>query len=229
MKIGLIIDAILILIVIINIINGRIRGMVKVLRGFLVPILAILLAVSLNGPATETVREMEFFDKIETKVSELVAEKVPSFSTSADTSSLTPQERAELEALLGQFDMTEEEKNSILGGNSAQTTKDALQELINNAIARGIAYLGVFLLAVLVLSILFAILGAIFKNALLRHADHVLGTVVGGLRGVLLVCVIVFVVDKASALIFTIFPTMQTYLEASRLFGWVSRFLNFIL
>ncbi len=227
MKIGLIIDAILILIVIINIISGRIKGMVKVLRGFLVPILAILLAMAFHTPATNYIQGMNAFDKIENKVSEIVAEKVPASDTS-DVENLTSAEKESVGNLLGQFGVSEEESNALLNGN-ANHGRQAILDLINHAIAKALAYIAVFIIAVILLSILFAILGGIFRNALLRHADHLLGTVIGGLKGILLVFVIVFVANKASAFLYAIFPSLQFYLSQSRIFTFLSRWMEILL
>ncbi len=228
MKIGLIIDAILILIVVINIISGRIKGMVKVLRGFLVPILAILLAMALNTPATNYIQGMNAFDKIENKVAEIVSEKTPAAGNS-NVENLTPAEKESVGNLLGQFGVPKEESDALLNGNATQNGRQAILDMINRAIAKALAYVCVFVIAVIVLSIFFAILGAIFRNALLRHADHLLGTFVGGLRGILLVGVIVFLLNKASAFLYAIFPTLQLYFAESRIFTFLSRWLDILL
>ncbi len=225
-KIGLFIDLGLILFFVINLIIGRVKGMVKILRGFLVPILAILLAYSLNGMVSTAVQERDFFDKIEVKVDQMIDEKLPTIGDGAFQ--LSDYDRANMIALMNQFGVDQETQEQILNQVDI-SPKEALAEMIDHAIAKAIAYVVVFVGAVLVLSILFFFLGLIFKNALLRPADKLFGMIVGGLRGVVIVMILIYVLQKLNVVLFAVFPELGDYLANSRITTFLSRALQWIL
>ncbi len=225
-QIGLWIDLGLILFFIINIIIGRVKGMVKILRGFLVPILAILLASSLSGSVSMIVQQQSFFDSVERKVDHMIDDKLPMIGEEGDE--LSDYERAAMVALMNEFGVDEKSQEAILN-QSQQNSKQALAELINHAIAKAIAYVVVFVAAVIVLLILFFLLGLIFKNALLRPADKLFGMIIGGLRGILVAMILVFVLDKLNVVLFAVFPELGDYLTNSYITTFLRKLIRLAL
>ncbi len=230
MKIALIVDIALVGIVIVSTILGRISGMVKTLKGLVAPVLAVVLAISLNSVITPVVERMPFFPTIETKVSSIIDDKMPDMPENSEgAAELTEEEKQQLCDIFEQFGMDSQSAlDAVLRGEGGNQ-KEALNRMVSHAIARAIAYVAVFVVARILLAILFAILGVIFKSDALKGVNHSLGTVIGALRGVVFLLILSFLLQKAANMFYAAWPKLSEIVADSYLVPFLAKWAQWII
>ena len=141
-KIGWIIDIALILLVLIHTIVGRHRGMVKTLKGLVAPVIAVMLAISLNSAVTAWIEGMTLFDKVEQKVDAVIGEKIGSQEEiEADATNLTEEQKKALKDIFDQFGIDSEEALDAVTEGKTASRRAAVVETVSHTIARAIATL----------------------------------------------------------------------------------------
>ncbi len=232
-NLGIILDLACLVFVIISIVVGRAKGMVKMLRGVLVPLLAVLCAILLNATVTPIIEEQHFFGKIEDKVSTIVIEKLPSLPASG-TQGLSAEQRTDLEKLLAPFGVelddalgaVEEGRTQAPVTTSKQTAWQPFIDTICHAIAKAMAYVFVFLGVMLVLQILFYLLGLVFRLPVLKGINRTVGTLLGAAKGILIVMFLSFFLHKMGTTLYAVSPTLCEGIHDSHIISALGNWLS---
>ncbi len=227
MRLALILDLGALIFICLSVLFGRIKGMIKSLRGIVVPIIAVILAISLRDSVAPVVQRQPFFEKAQTKIEAIVIDRLPPLPTwGIEQNSLSEQQWKQLERVLTPFGIDAEEALQGMQQRPTKTSQDALMEMVSFSVARAIAFLIVFLLATLALYLLFALLSAVFTLPLLKPLNRNLGTVFGLVRGLVVVGVLSLLLYKLSATIYSMMPDFAQGLQESfvvnRVGGWLS-------
>jgi uncharacterized membrane protein required for colicin V production len=231
-KIGWIIDIALVLLVLIQAVLGRHRGMVKTLKGMLAPVLAVMLALTLNPMVTGWVENMGAFDSVEQWVEDLVGDKLDTpedLPSDAEMQELTEEQKAQLTDMFAQFGMDADQALSMITQGENGNRKETVVNLITHTIARAIAYAVTFLGAMILLLILFSILGLIFNSAALKDANRLLGTVLGAVKGFVFVLIISFIAQKVATMLCMAVPKLLEYVNASHLIPCFAKWIQFFI
>jgi uncharacterized membrane protein required for colicin V production len=228
-RVGLIIDLCAVGFVLFCALRGRAKGMVKVLRGVVVPMLAVYFAITLNATVTPTVQEQHFFKKIEVKTEAVLLEKLPTLPT-GDSVRLSKEEKEKLEDTLSPFGIKADQAiATVEEAAAAQAGKlswDPLVDRVCGAIARAIAYVAVFLGAVVLLHILFHLVGFVFKFPILRGLNRTAGMLLGLTKGLLTVLFVSFFLHKMGATLYTVSPSFGEGVNDSYIIAWLGSWLS---
>lgn len=192
-----IIDWVIVGVLVLFLIIGIAQGFVKQLMNFAKSFVAIVAAFFLTRPVANILASTGLYDFFNGKIGPVVIDKFPGTASVAvsDISSQEEIQNALNESGVGKF-ITKILANVFKAENfgDAEYLNDAVTNAFTITVLKVIAFIGLFILALIVLKILLKILEDIVDtSAVAKFFDKVLGLGFGALKGAVLISLIALV------------------------------------
>ncbi len=200
---AIILDAIIVLIIAVNVILGIKKGFIKTAYSFLKFAVSAVCAFIFAKPVAAIIKATQFYKNTETDLKERFIDYIA--SENLDLSSAIAENKEKLDELLSKIGLSFEKFMGNVEESLAQSSTEAAGDLaehiitpICSALATAVAFIAVFIVASIVLWLVMKILNLVASAPIISQFNSLLGGVAGVVVASLLVFVLIMLVSAAT-------------------------------
>lgn len=191
-----IVDLIVVIIIGLTTFIGYKRGFVKTAFGMASFIVALVLAITLYKPVAVVLADRTGIDEW---IHETILGKVDEIN---EEKQIETTENSENESIKETFENLPEKIKNELGLEEAKTkAKDAIAVKASEIALKLISFVGIYVIARIVLAVACFVLDLVMKAPVLKQANEVLGLIIGLLQGIMSVFVVLAIIMSLSSIV----------------------------
>ncbi len=224
---ALIVDLAFVVLLAINVIDGRRKGFVKIILSFAGMLITWFVASELSLPIAEWANEAFVGDWITKALEGTIADSIANGSDALLASIPDYIANAAQVAGVSFEEVTAQLGNTVDPVVAAEKIYGAIENNLVISVLRIISFFALYLVMNWVVSIVIGIIGKVFKLPVLKGINKLLGSVVGALKGILIAAVISIILS----LIAMVVPETEFVqaLDGSVIYGVLSETVHAVL
>lgn len=233
--VGLIIDALIIVVAVLIVVSGRKRGAVKTIMSLVSGVASFLVACTFTPALSVWLQEKFFLDKLAQGIMKTVASLAQSGKDAAqniiyDVSGL--MENSQFLSVLEKYGADPDKTASTISGISDTThaavekVSYAVAEPISKTVSDIAAFVVLFVLSLLVLKLITFVISKVFQLPVLRTLDRTLGLVFGVITAVFFILVFAMIINNVADILTTAAPATfpENFPEKSLILRFLSKY-----